>query len=246
MLIGGAMAYTFLQGARHRRSAARGSRTTSSNWRANSSSDAANATSRFVLPVDHVVASAPEAGAVAEAVVHIPTRQDGSRYRAAHGRGVYRERLASAHDVIWNGPLGLFELPAFAQGTLAVGEAIANLTDATSVIGGGDTAAAVAGQPWANQFTHISTGGGATLEYLEGWCCPASRRWKPKTREGPLEALHLVILQPFVAALLDGINSADTGSTPDSSLGARLPVQNDKNHYVLEVPLHGAGLPGKN
>ncbi|MEA2649561.1 MAG: phosphoglycerate kinase, partial [Candidatus Binataceae bacterium] len=73
-----------------------------------------------------------------------------------------------ARTVIWNGPLGLFENPALAQGTLAVGEAISNLPDVTSVIGGGDTAAAVAGMPWASRLTHISTGGGATLEYLEG------------------------------------------------------------------------------
>jgi phosphoglycerate kinase len=69
---------------------------------------------------------------------------------------------------VWNGPLGFFEIPKFAQGTLKLGEAVANFTAATTLIGGGDTAAAFAGQPWANKFTHISTGGGATLEYLEG------------------------------------------------------------------------------
>jgi phosphoglycerate kinase len=77
-------------------------------------------------------------------------------------------QLTPARTVIWNGPLGLYEVPAFAQGTLAVGAALAKLTDVTTVLGGGDTAAAIAGQPWASQFTHISTGGGATLEYLEG------------------------------------------------------------------------------
>jgi len=63
--------------------------------------------------------------------------------------------------------LGFFELPAFAAGTLAVGVALAD-SGAKSVIGGGDTAAAVAGHDWAKRFTHISTGGGATLEFLEG------------------------------------------------------------------------------
>jgi phosphoglycerate kinase len=76
--------------------------------------------------------------------------------------------LISSDTVIWNGPLGLFENPAYVHGTLAVGEAIADLPGVTSVLGGGDTAAAVAGAPWASRFTHISTGGGATLEYLEG------------------------------------------------------------------------------
>jgi len=74
--------------------------------------------------------------------------------------------------VIWNGPLGFFELPEFAHGTLAVGEALANASGVKSIIGGGDTAAAVAHQPWASRFTHISTGGGATLEYLEGRVLP--------------------------------------------------------------------------
>jgi 3-phosphoglycerate kinase len=77
------------------------------------------------------------------------------------------ERLSTARTIVWNGPLGFFEVPAFAEGTLKVGEAVANMS-VTSLIGGGDTAAAVAQQPWARNFTHISTGGGATLEYLEG------------------------------------------------------------------------------
>ena len=70
--------------------------------------------------------------------------------------------------MVWNGPLGYFELEAFARGTLKVGEALANMPDVFSVIGGGDTAAAFANQPWSERFSHISTGGGATLEYLEG------------------------------------------------------------------------------
>ena len=81
-------------------------------------------------------------------------------------------RLASAKTIIWNGPLGFFEIPDFARGTLAIGETIANMQGVTSMLGGGDTAAAVAGQPWAKNFTHISTGGGATLEYLEGIVLP--------------------------------------------------------------------------
>ena len=76
--------------------------------------------------------------------------------------------IERAKTVIWNGPLGLFEIPAFANGTMRVGEALANQTGVISIIGGGDTASALAHAPWANKFTHISTGGGATLEFLEG------------------------------------------------------------------------------
>jgi phosphoglycerate kinase len=78
------------------------------------------------------------------------------------------QHLSTARTIVWNGPLGFFEVPAFAEGTLKVGEAVANLNGVNSLIGGGDTAAAFVHQPWAQKFTHISTGGGATLEYLEG------------------------------------------------------------------------------
>ena len=76
--------------------------------------------------------------------------------------------IARAKTVIWNGPLGFFEIPAFAGGTMRVGEALANQAGVISIIGGGDTAAALAHAPWASKFTHVSTGGGATLEFLEG------------------------------------------------------------------------------
>src|SRR5208282_3713585 len=76
--------------------------------------------------------------------------------------------IARARTVIWNGPLGLFEIPAFAGGTMRVGEALANQSGVISIICGGDTAAAFAHAAWANKFTHVSTGGGAALEFLEG------------------------------------------------------------------------------
>jgi 3-phosphoglycerate kinase len=121
----------------------------------------------FVLPVDHVVAATLEAGAAAETVDDIAADRMGLDI-GPRTVAEFIARLAGAKTVIWNGPLGLFENPGFAHGTLAVGEAIAELTGATTVLGGGDTAAAVAGASWASRFTHISTGGGATLEYLEG------------------------------------------------------------------------------
>src|SRR5208337_2023155 len=124
----------------------------------------------FVLPSDHVVAAAPEAGAQGQVVSEIPADMMGLDI----GPRTVQEfiaRMAGAKTIVWNGPLGYFEVPAFAHGTLGVGEAVA-LSGARTVLGGGDTAAAVAGAPWADKFTHISTGGGATLEYLEGRVLP--------------------------------------------------------------------------
>lgn len=76
--------------------------------------------------------------------------------------------LEDAKTVVWNGPMGVFEFPNFAGGTIGICEALANLKDATTIIGGGDSAAAVIQNGYADKMTHISTGGGASLEYLEG------------------------------------------------------------------------------
>lgn len=85
---------------------------------------------------------------------------------------LYTEELQGAKSVIWNGPMGVFELPTFAKGTIGVCKAIAELSDATTIIGGGDSAAAAEQLGFANQFSHISTGGGASLELLEGKTLP--------------------------------------------------------------------------
>lgn len=84
---------------------------------------------------------------------------------------LYAEEVKSAKTVVWNGPMGVFENPILAKGTLAVAKALAE-TDATTVIGGGDSAAAVINLGFADKMTHISTGGGASLEYLEGKVLP--------------------------------------------------------------------------
>ncbi|MGH7932971.1 MAG: phosphoglycerate kinase [Candidatus Binataceae bacterium] len=166
VLVGGAMAYTFLKA----RGVAIGQSRVEDDKLDLARELMAAADKRgvaFVPPSDHVVADRPEAGAIAEIVNEIaPNRMGldiGPRTIAD-----FSARLAGAKTVIWNGPLGLFEIPAFANGTLKVGEALAMLDGVTSVIAGGDTAAAIAGQPWASRFSHVSTGGGATLEYLEG------------------------------------------------------------------------------
>ncbi|HKV54698.1 MAG TPA: phosphoglycerate kinase [Candidatus Binataceae bacterium] len=166
ILIGGAMAYTFLKA----RSIEVGKSRVEEDKVDLARELMAIAVSRnvqFVLPSDHVVAASPQADEVCETVSVIPPNMmalDIGPQTIAD----FIERLSTARTVVWNGPLGFFEMPAFAQGTFRVGEAVANLEGVTTLIGGGDTAAAFAAQPWASRFTHISTGGGATLEYLEG------------------------------------------------------------------------------
>ena len=81
---------------------------------------------------------------------------------------LYKEALKDAKTVFWNGPMGVFEDPRFAKGTIAICETLANLEGATTIIGGGDSASAAKNLGFAEKFSHISTGGGASLEYMEG------------------------------------------------------------------------------
>jgi phosphoglycerate kinase len=85
---------------------------------------------------------------------------------------LYKELLQDAKTVVWNGPVGVFEFSNFAGGTIGICETLANLEDTTTIIGGGDSAAAAISLGFADKFTHISTGGGASLEYLEGKVLP--------------------------------------------------------------------------
>jgi phosphoglycerate kinase len=126
-------------------------------------------TDKLVLPVDVVVA--PEFKADAEAktvpVDEVPADWmilDIGPATVAH----FSNRLAAAKTVLWNGPMGVFEFPRFAEGTFAIAKALAGLKGATTIIGGGDSAAAVEQSGLADKMSHISTGGGASLEFLEG------------------------------------------------------------------------------
>jgi phosphoglycerate kinase len=168
LLIAGGMAYTFL--------AAQGHRVGDSILQEDqipqvtqALADADKAGVEVVLPVDHVVADRFAADAEPE-VVHGPDIPDGKMGLdiGPATSDLFRRKLSDAKTVFWNGPPGVFEFPAFAAGTLAVAEAISHVTGLT-VVGGGDSAAAVRHLKLpADAFTHISTGGGASLEYLEG------------------------------------------------------------------------------
>jgi phosphoglycerate kinase len=131
-----------------------------------------NAGERLVLPVDVVVADAfsEDANTQTVSVEQVPP---GWRILDIGPRtvGLYEEKLASAGTVVWNGPMGVFEFPKFAAGTIALATSLAS-THATTIVGGGDSVAALQQAGLADKMTHVSTGGGASLEFLEGKTLP--------------------------------------------------------------------------
>jgi phosphoglycerate kinase len=168
LLIGGAMAYTFLS--------ARGVPVGASRVEKDKIDvarrildKAAQSRVEVLLPVDHVVAKEPKAGIPTQIVAQIPEGMLGLDI-GPKAREQYRQRILGAKTVFWNGPMGLFEVSEFAAGTRAVAEALAEATSrgARTVVGGGDSAAAIAEMGMADKVTHVSTGGGASLEFLEG------------------------------------------------------------------------------
>jgi phosphoglycerate kinase len=125
--------------------------------------------SKLILPVDALVADRLDAGAQTRTV---PVDAVPSGWRILDIGPETTERfvqhLSTAQTVVWNGPMGVFELEPFAAGTFSIARALARLPGATTIIGGGDSAAAVEQAGVAQRMTHISTGGGASLEFLEG------------------------------------------------------------------------------
>ncbi len=132
----------------------------------------AKAEGKLVLPVDAVVANAFDNDAI-QKVVNVAAVSPGWRILDIGPKTVelYKSKLADARTVVWNGPMGVFEMPNFAKGTFAIAEALATL-DAVTIIGGGDSAAAVNQAGVADKVSHVSTGGGASLEFLEGKVLP--------------------------------------------------------------------------
>lgn len=126
----------------------------------------------FLLPMDHVVAEKVEAGAASKVVAEdgIPADWCGVDIGPKTVEA-YSKLIAAAQTVIWNGPMGVFEIPEFSKGTFAVARALAD-SAATTVIGGGDSVSAVNKAGVADKITHISTGGGASLELMEGKALP--------------------------------------------------------------------------
>src|SRR5258705_1240232 len=172
LLIGGAMAYTFLktQGKPVGRSLVEDDKQDA----ARDILERAKARGlTLLLPVDHVVAPKVEAGAPAE-TLSVDDPKIGDRMGLDIGprtAKAYAEALHDARTVVWNGPMGVFEIDAFAQGTIAVAQAVAS-AKGTTIVGGGDSIAAAKKAGVADRITHISTGGGASLEFLGGRTLP--------------------------------------------------------------------------
>jgi phosphoglycerate kinase len=124
---------------------------------------------KLVLPVDVVIAERAAADAPRRtiSVDHVPA---GWRILDVGPRTLeaFRGRLRGARTVVWNGPMGVFEIEPFAVGTIALARLLAELPGATTIVGGGDSAAAVEQAGVTSRMTHVSTGGGASLEFLEG------------------------------------------------------------------------------
>jgi phosphoglycerate kinase len=170
LLIGGGMAYTFLkaQGKAIGKSLVENEKL---DLAKRILEDARARNFKFLLPVDNVIA--PEFKADAPATVvdvgAIPDEQMGLDI-ASRTIALYGAEISRAKTIVWNGPMGVFEMPAFAKGTLAIAKAVAGATHggATSIVGGGDSVAAVHQSGVADKISHISTGGGASLEFLGG------------------------------------------------------------------------------
>ncbi len=169
LIVGGGMAYTFLK--------ARGLEVGKSlveedklELATQLLEEAKTSNVKFLLPVDHVVAAKPEGGVRTTVVGEdqpIPPELMGLDI-GPRTRELFIEDISEARTIVWNGPMGVFEVEAFAAGTRKIARAVADNSAATSIVGGGDTVSAVRAAGVEDRITHISTGGGASLEFLEG------------------------------------------------------------------------------
>ena len=173
LIIGGGMAYTFLKAQGH----AVGKSLVEEDKvpLAKSLLQQAKAHKiKFLLPTDHVIADRVDAGAVTKIVG--PTQPIPDNMMALdigpETIETFSEEIARARTIVWNGPMGVFEMPPFAKGTNKIANAVAENAGATTIVGGGDSVAAVKAAGVADKITHISTGGGASLEFLEGQKLP--------------------------------------------------------------------------
>jgi len=167
LLIGGAMCFTFFRAQGYEI----GNSLVEDDYLAEAKRLMQEAGDRLVLPVDVVVADAIEEGDETQTVRvgGIPSGKMGLDI-GPESVDLFRGRISDARTIFWNGPMGVFEVDAFARGTEGVAGAVAEASDggATSVIGGGDSVAAVNKLGLDDRMGHISTGGGASLEYVEG------------------------------------------------------------------------------
>ena len=169
LLIGGAMAYTFskAQGKQVGKSLVEDDKL---NLAREIMAEAKTRNVRFLLPLDHVVADKMDASATTQIVKDeqgIPPDNMGLDI-GPETIAAFSKEIATAETIVWNGPMGVFEVAPFAKGTMKIAQAIAANQKATSIVGGGDSVAAVHQAGVADKITHISTGGGASLEFLEG------------------------------------------------------------------------------
>ena len=170
MLIGGGMAYTFLKadGQPIGKSLVEDDKL---DFARRLRSEAQQKKFALLLPVDHVVGAELRADTATQ-TVSVSATPDGWMGLDIGPKTIeaYRQKIAAAKTIVWNGPMGVFEMPAFAKGTLEIAKAVAAATSAgaTSIVGGGDSVAAVHQSGLADKISHISTGGGASLEFLSG------------------------------------------------------------------------------
>jgi len=185
MLIGGAMAYTFLksQGLPVGKSLVENDKL---DLARDLLEEARRRQFRLILPIDHILAESPDS--TATRVTDIAQTPEGWMGLDIGPKTIeqFSKEISIARTIVWNGPLGMFEKPAFAQGTLAMARAVAaaSKAGATSIVGGGDSVAAVEQAGLASQISHISTGGGASLEFLAGEKLPGVEALTNKSTSG--------------------------------------------------------------